>query len=240
MKNKSSGKNTKKWIQTRAFYGVALSLILVIVGIGTAIYNVSKLKNILPNSEQQESSTVYTVPNTQKNTTNANANATGIADNMTTTTQNSTANDLNRPYTGYYLLPLNSKVTKDFSNGDMVYSNTMEDWRTHNGIDIGGNIGDNVIAIQDGKVTAAYSDEIWGDVVEIQHGNGLKAKYFGVKANVAKDDTVEQGQVIGTLTAIPVENTDGNHVHLETIIDEVNIDPIKALNMLGESTSETE
>jgi murein DD-endopeptidase MepM/ murein hydrolase activator NlpD len=239
MKNKSSGVN-KKWIQTKAFYGVAVSLILVIIGVGTAIFNVAKIKNNIPNSQ---SSTVYSVPDITKNTSGAraNANKTDVADNRTeATTQKTTANDLNRPYTGYYLLPLNSKVSKDYSDGDMVYSNTMGDWRTHDGIDIGGNIGDNVIAVQDGKVTNVYSDDLWGDVVEIQHGNGLSAKYCGVKASVSKDDSIEQGQVIGTLVEIPVESKDGNHIHLEIYVDKETVSPVKALNMLNDSAGSTQ
>ena len=41
---KTSGKERFKWIQTKVFYGVVLSLILAITGIATAIYNVAKVK----------------------------------------------------------------------------------------------------------------------------------------------------------------------------------------------------
>lgn len=237
MKN-SSGKDKLKWIQTKAFYGVVLSLVLAIVGVATAIYNVSKVKNIFPDSGGDEPATVYSVPDITENTTDpqANANVTNVPDERDET--KSTLNDLNRPFSGYYLLPLNSKVSKDYSDGDMVYSATMDDWRTHDGIDISGNIGDNVIAVQDGKVLEVTADELWGDVVVIQHGNGLKAKYCGVKASVKKDADIEQGQVIGTLVAIPIEEKDGVHVHLETEVDGKSVDPIKALNLLGEATEE--
>ena len=141
--------------------------------------------------------------------------------------------------TGYYLLPVNNKVSKDYSDGDMVYSKTMNDWRVHDGIDVSGNNGDNVIAVQDGKVVDVQTDELWGDVVTIQHGNGLTAKYCGVKATVNKDDSIEQGQVIGTLVAIPIEATDGMHLHLEITVDGKTVDPIKALNLLSEAPENT-
>lgn len=233
MKNKSSGKNTKSWLETKAFYAVAVSLVLLIAGIVATIYNVSKVKNLVSDNEI---STIYSVPKSTKKTTNANANATGIADERTTT-KKVTSNDLNRPYTGYYLLPLNSKVSKDYSDGDMQYSQTMDDWRTHDGIDLNGNVGDNVIAVQDGKVIAVYNDALWGDVIEIQHGNGLKAKYCGVKPTIEKDSEIEQGQVIGTLVEIPVESKDGVHIHLETYVDEKSTDPVKTLNMLGDNAN---
>ncbi len=234
MKN-SSGKNQMKWLQTRAFYGVIFSLLLAIVGIAAAIYNVAKVRNILPESD--EPATFYSVPEKSEPITDpqANANVTNVPDDRTTT-EKSTVNDLNRPFSGYYILPLNSKVTKDYSDGDMVYSPTMDDWRTHNGIDIGGNIGDNVIAVQDGKVLEVTVDELWGDTVTIQHGNGLKVRYSGVKSTLKPEADVEQGQVIGTLVTIPLEEKDGNHIHLETEVDGKTADPIKALNLLGDAT----
>ncbi len=230
----SSGKDKLKWIQTKAFYGVLASLILAIVGVAFAIYNVSKVKNILPNND--EPATIFSVPEITQKTTSpkANANVTNIPDERDET--KTTFNDLNRPFSGYYLLPLNNKVIKNYSDGDMVYSKTMDDWRTHDGIDVGGNIGDNIIAVQDGKVLEVTVDEMWGDTVVIQHGNGLKATYRGVKSTVKKDAEIEQGQVIGTLVAIPIEEKDGAHVHLETEVDGKTADPVKALNLLGEST----
>lgn len=235
MKN-SSGKDKLKWIQTRAFYGVLASLVLAIVGVSVAIYNVSKVKNILPYSD--EPATIFSIPEVTEKPTSpqANANVTNIPDDRDET--KSTYNDLNRPFSGYYILPLNSKVMKDYSDGDMVYSATMNDWRTHDGIDLEGKLGDKVIAAQDGKVLEVANDELWGDTVTIQHGNGLKMKYSGVKASVKKDADIEQGQVIGTLTAIPVEEKDGVHLHIETEVDGKAADPIKVLNLLSETTQE--
>lgn len=235
MKN-SSGKDKLKWIQTRAFYGVLASLVLAIVGVSVAIYNVSKVKNILPYSD--EPATIFSIPEVTEKPTSpqANANVTNVPDDRDET--KSTYNDLNRPFSGYYILPLNSKVMKDYSDGDMVYSATMNDWRTHDGIDLEGKLGDKVIAAQDGKVLEVANDELWGDTVTIQHGNGLKMKYSGVKASFKKDADIEQGQVIGTLTAIPVEEKDGVHLHIETEVDGKAADPIKVLNLLSETTQE--
>lgn len=236
---KTSGKDKLKWIQTKAFYGVMLSLILAIVGIASAIYNVAKVRNLIPQTGEDESGTSYSVPDISKESTQpqANANITNVPDERDET--KTTLNDLNRPYSGYFLLPLNSNVSKDFSDGEMIYSETMNDWRSHNGIDIKGNIGDNAIAVQDGTVLEVVNDEIWGDIIVIQHGNGLKARYCGVKATVKPEEKIEQGQVIGTVVAIPAEEKDGVHIHLETEVDGKLVDPIKALNLLGEPIENT-
>ena len=236
MDKKSTGK--KSWLLTPVFYGVVFSLVLAIGGIAMAIYNVSRVKTAVP---ENSFSTQFTVPKTTATEDfRANANATGVPDERETTTSRTTANDLNRPYSGYYLLPLNSKISKDYSDGDPVYSATMKDWRTHDGIDIAGNIGDNAIAIQDGTVKEAYSDELWGEVVVIEHGNGLTAKYCGVKATVEKGSHIEQGQVIGTVVMIPVEGSDGVHIHLETEVGGKTVNPVKAMNLFNEKATEIE
>ncbi len=231
---KSSGKDKFKWIQTKAFYGVMLSLILAIVGIASAIYNVAKVRNLIPQVSENEPGTFYSIPDLTNQSTQpqANANITNVPDERDET--KTTLNDLNRPYSGYYLLPLNSKVVKDYSDGEMIYSETMNDWRSHDGIDIKGNVGDNAIAVQDGTILEVINDEIWGEIIVIQHGNGLKARYCGVKATVKPEEKIEQGQVIGTVVAIPAEEKDGVHIHLETEVDGKIVDPVKALNLLGE------
>lgn len=227
----------KSWLLTGKFYGVVFSILIAIVGVSTAIYNMAKVKNVIPESGI---TTHYTVPTEEKTTEDfqANANATGIPYERTTMpTTRVTHNDLNRPYSGYYLLPVNNSVSKEFSNGTPVYSETMQDWREHGGIDIGANVGENVIAVQDGTVKDVIADELWGGIVIIEHGNGLTVKYCGVKADVVKDLPVEQGQVIGTVVSIPIEEKDGTHVHIETVVDDKTVDPVKALNLLGESQS---
>lgn len=236
MDKKSS--DTKSWLLTRKFYGVVFSILLAITGVVTAIYSVSKTKNTIPDSE---ATTHYTAASRQTTTEDfqANANATGIPDERTMPTTRATHNDLNAPYSGYYMLPVNSSVSKDYSGGTPVFSETMSDWREHSGIDLKAQIGENVIAVQDGTVKDVISDDLWGGIIVIEHGNGLTARYCGVKANVVKDLPVEQGQVIGTVIEIPVEAKDGVHVHLETEVGGKTVDPVKALNLLGDSHSTT-
>ena len=236
-----NNKNEKKsrWQNSKVFYAVAMSLVLAIVGVASVIYNLSKIKNVGPDNGE---SGFYTVTVGEKTTADriANKPQTGVPDNRNTTDiteEKTTANDLNRPYTGKYLLPLDSTVAKSFSDGNVVLSKTMNDWRTHDGIDIKGNIGDNAVAINDGKVTAVYNDTLWGDVIEIEHGNGLKAKYCGIKSELKADATVKQGQVIGTVTQIPIEKEDGVHVHLETSVEDKAVDPVKALNLMSDTAT---
>ena len=138
----------------------------------------------------------------------------------------------NLPFTGKFTLPLGTDILKDYSHGEMVSSKTMGDWRVHNGIDFTGGENSQVLAIQSGTVKAVYTDEMWGTVVEIDHGNTMVAKYCGLKEGTTpkKGATVKNGQEIGALNTVPVEAADGLHLHLEITVNGSTVDPLAAMN----------
>lgn len=141
------------------------------------------------------------------------------------------SNELNTPYQSFYMMPCGTEIINDYSNGEMVYSETMDDWRSHNGVDFKAEKGTSVKAINDGIVTNVYSDALWGNVVEIDHGGNLVAKYCGLGADVAvqKGSEVKMGDEIGVLGDIPCESKLGNHLHLEIRIDSKLVDPLAAM-----------
>ena len=130
-----------------------------------------------------------------------------------------------------YLLPMGSFIVKDYSGDAVVYSNTMQDWRVHTGVDFGDSRGQSVLAIADGTVTDVQEDVLWGVVLTIDHGDGIVARYCGLEKGSTPevDAEVEQGVVIGKLGEIPVESKDGPHLHLEIRKNGVRIDPWKLL-----------
>ncbi len=130
-----------------------------------------------------------------------------------------------------YLLPMGSFITKDYSGDAVVYSNTMQDWRVHTGVDFGDNRGQSVLAIADGVVTDVREDVLWGVVLTIDHGGGIVARYCGLEKDSAPEvgAEVEQGVVIGRLGEIPIESKDGPHLHLEIRKNGERIDPWKLL-----------
>ena len=115
--------------------------------------------------------------------------------------------------------PLNNKVTKAFSNGEIVRNTTTGDWKTHNGMDISGTAGEEVKSIADGIVMELAHDELWGTVVTIDHNNGFIAKYSGLDKNgvVQPGQEVKVNQKIGVLGEIPMEKADGIHLHFELL-----------------------
>ncbi len=155
---------------------------------------------------------------------------TGIKDNRAEETETVTESD--KPYADNFALPMGNDIIKDYSNGEMVLSKTMGDWRVHNGVDFGGATGNAVDAVADGIITKVYEDTFWGTVLEIDHGNGMTVKYCGLKngSTLPENSRITKGEKIGSLGKIPVESADGDHLHIEVMIDGKTVDPLEALN----------
>ena len=86
-------------------------------------------------------------------------------------------------------------------------------------------------AINNGVVKAVYDDVLWGTVVEIDHGQGMIAKYCGL----GKGSTPEVGEKVkindrvGNLGTIPIESADDVHLHLEILQDGKAVEPLAAM-----------
>lgn len=121
-----------------------------------------------------------------------------------------------------FVLPVNGQIFAAFSGDELVYNKTMDDWRTHNGIDIRANRDNAVKAATDGTVTAVYADGMLGNVIEIDNGK-YTVRYCGLGDNLLckKGDTVKQGDSIGVVGEVPLENSEESHIHLEILKDGV-------------------
>lgn len=130
-----------------------------------------------------------------------------------------------------FSLPLGGGVDKAYSNGDMVQSKTMGDWRVHNGVDFRGTVGDQVRAVNNGVVKSVYDDVLWGTVVEIDHGDGLVARYCGLGkgSTLSVGDKVNINDRIGNLGAVPVESADEVHLHFEMRQDGKTVNPLEVM-----------
>lgn len=130
-----------------------------------------------------------------------------------------------------FAFPLKGSTIKEFSKNELVKNKTTEDWRIHKGIDIKGASGDRINAIDDGVVTELVHNAIWGTVVTIDHGNGFVAQYYGLRkdSTVKPGDEVKKNGKVGLLDEIPIEKSDGIHLHLELYKDGVAVSPSEYL-----------
>jgi stage II sporulation protein Q len=95
------------------------------------------------------------------------------------------------------------------------YANTY--W-PHAGIDFARNDGKtfDVVAVLDGKVVRVENNPVLGQLVEVEHENGLVTVYQSLsEVKVQKGQTVKQGDVLGKAGKNRFEKDAGNHLHFE-------------------------
>lgn len=127
----------------------------------------------------------------------------------------------------HFVYPLSGTVTKEYSESEPVYSKTFGDMRVHTGLDIKAERGTAVNACGNGIVVAVIEDDMLGKYVEVDHGNGIVARYCGLSENVSvkEGNIVSAGTKLGLLDGSPCESEDESHLHLEFYKDEFPVNP---------------
>lgn len=98
----------------------------------------------------------------------------------------------------------------------------------HAGIDMRGDKGDPVRVTANGTVTIAGWSGGYGNMIEVDHGNGFATRYGHLsKIDVKVGQSVKIGQTIGEIGS--TGRSTGPHLHYETRIDGEAVDPQKFL-----------
>lgn len=124
--------------------------------------------------------------------------------------------------------PINGEIQKQYSIDKVIYSKTLELWKTHDGIDIAADIGTNVKSIEKGTIEKVYEDSFYGTTIVIDHGQGYKSSYSNLDKNtsVKEKQTVNKGEVIGKVSNTAIgEIKDEPHLHFTLFKDNNNVDP---------------
>ena len=83
-----------------------------------------------------------------------------------------------------------------------------------------------VLSTLDGKITKISKDELLGNVVEITHSNALTTTYYSIdNVKVKENQTIKQGEVIGTSGKNNISSTSDNMMLFEVSLNGNNIDP---------------
>ena len=98
----------------------------------------------------------------------------------------------------------------------------------HTGLDFPSDTGTPVLAAAGGMVLLTESHPAYGNMVEIDHGNGLVTRYaHNSKLLVKAGDIVRRGQAISEVGTSG--RSTGPHLHFEVLVDGVPQDPAKFL-----------
>lgn len=185
-------------------------------------------------SANKEVSTNVNNSNQATNTTNSNENASNEIvvneDNQTNNEQaeNKVEENTTNENTTQFIFPVEGEVIKEFAKDNLIYSETLEEWITHPGIDIKADRTTIVKSVADGTVKSIKNDPRYGLTVTIEHAEGYTSVYSSLLTAefVKEGEKVTQGQTIGTVGNSAVfEVAEDNHLHFELLKDGSNINP---------------
>lgn len=179
-----------------------------------SVSTLSKAENVEKVDEKENNSSSVTNSAKAKVTT------------KTTTKKNTETTSTVKPLS--FSKPISGEIQKPYSTDKVIYSKTLELWKTHDGIDISSAIGTNVKSIEKGIVEKVYEDSFYGITVVIDHGQGYKSSYSNLdkKVSVKAKQNINKGQVIGKISNTSIgEIKDDPHLHFMLFKDNNNVDP---------------
>lgn len=132
-----------------------------------------------------------------------------------------------------FVMPVEGEIMREYAKENLLFSQTLDEWVTHLGIDIKADKTAVVKASAAGTVTAIKNDPRYGLTVVIEHTKGFKTVYSNLLTAeyVTIGQTVESGQTLGTVgNTATFEILDEYHLHFEMLENEENVDPNLYLN----------
>jgi murein DD-endopeptidase MepM/ murein hydrolase activator NlpD len=237
--NKNAGANTRKKIGFYIALGICLIAvgIAVYIGVSSTVDEINEDKTLdleltestmeedplLDEDETQDvDQTQSDVPVEESNTVSETESASASV--QTSDTQSSKAVS--------FALPLEGDTLNAFSNGELVKSKTLNEWRTHDGVDLKASAGTPVKAASDGVIESIEEDPMWGVCVTISHGDQYESIYCGLKPNVPvkKGAEVKIGDIIGYVgNTAEIEIAEDSHLHFAIKKDGSWIDPMSLM-----------
>jgi len=134
-------------------------------------------------------------------------------------------------------MAVDGKISMDYAIDRLLYSKTLDEWRTHSGIDIEASRGEAVKAAGDGYIKEIKNDPCYGITIVIDHENGYKTIYSNLASDsmVSTNQKVKAGEAISSVGNTAVfECMDPPHLHFEIVKDDKVVDPKTLLSVSNE------
>ena len=198
------------------------------------ILSLKQMEDIVPNEDTEETSysrdiSINSINNTSNNTIVRNiVNTTPISSIVENNVENEIVEEevIKKEYS--FMAPVSGDIIKDYAEDTLLYSNTLEEWTTHTGIDIRAAKTSIVVSAEDGIVESIKNDPRYGLTVTIKHGDEYKTVYSNLLTSefVKEGEEVEKGQTIGTIgDTASFEIADESHLHFEMYKNGKNVNP---------------
>lgn len=220
--------------------------------------SVNEAKSELENITNQTGNTTNSVANTtntitnnirnstKTNTSNINSNQTNNTkqnNTLTTATKESKENKVeentekqnnnevkqtNANKELNFIKPVEGDIVKDFAKDNLLYSETLQEWTVHTGVDIKADKTTVVKSAEAGTVKSIKNDPRYGLTIVIEHENNFQTVYSNLLTSefVVEGEKVEKEQSLGTVGNTAVfESAEEPHLHFEILKDNVQVDP---------------
>ena len=125
-----------------------------------------------------------------------------------------------------FTMPVAGRLTSGFG---MRVHPILNQEMMHRGVDLAAPEGTAIKAAADGRVSFSGWSGGYGNLVEVDHGNGLISRYGHNSENLVEvGDTVKAGQLVGRVGS--TGRSTGPHLHFEVRKDGLAVDPYTMLN----------
>lgn len=195
----------------------------------SASSEIGKSVNETKNEIVENEITDNEITNTNINNTNSNLSKLDNEESKKENTINTnTDNEKENKVELNFQKPVEGDVVRDYAMDSLIYSETLQEWTTHTGIDIKADKTTVVKAAEAGTVKSIKNDPRYGLTVTIEHDNGFKTVYSNLLTSefIVEGEKVEKGQSLGTVgNTAAFEIADEPHLHFEILKDSVSVDP---------------
>ena len=167
--------------------------------------------------------TTNTTNQTKTNTTNT---VQSTKTTQTTTNTNATPKETKKELS--FEKPVEGEIVREYAKDNLIYSETLKEWTTHEGIDFKADKTTVVKTAEAGTVKSIKNDPRYGVTVIIEHSDNFQTVYSNLLTSefVVEGEKVEKGQSIGTVGNTAVfEIADEAHLHFEILKDSLPVDP---------------
>ena len=138
------------------------------------------------------------------------------------------------PVKADFIIPVEGRISSIF--GLRRFFNEQPR-RPHSGLDIAAPEGTPIRAVESGRVIEADNFFFSGNVVYIDHGQGLISMYAHMHSMAVKPgEKVDKGQIIGTVGQ--TGRVTGAHLHLGILANQTLVDPVLLLPPLNTPTND--
>ena len=178
------------------------------------------------NSINSNTTNSNNVVNNTGNSSANNVNATNSNNNSVATTSESQESETKKELS--FERPVEGEIVREYAKDSLIYSETLQEWTTHTGIDIKADKTTVVKAAEAGTIKSIKNDPRYGLTIVIEHDEQYQTIYSNLLTSefVVEGEKVEKGQAIGTVGNTAVfEIADEPHLHFEIWKDSLPVDP---------------